>query len=342
MTHRLRVPALFAGTLFAAAIWSPAAAGTPLTFDLQIASPCLRGTAPAGQHIELVHKGPNGSVLEFASAKAGGLGRFQTCFNRWIQGGDIIVGRVAGSQRRFVVPSLTVDVDRAGNIVSGDGPAGAALHIDVRMGPNGFLPHGHAEADATPDQHGHYAVDFSAQLDIGAGMVASLEATLNGDKVRAYGYALWIVTQRGQSNLYGFAKALTRIEVRGPDGHLRAEADTGPLSGQYLVLLVDSLGQPVYLRPGDRIVAPGIADADLLIPAGRLNGDPATDTAYGRCMPNAPFDLWAGGQFTGTTNPSGAFRMDLTGKAHLPLGKLESLFCHYPTGDVYQINSQVH
>ncbi len=341
---RSRVHALWLAVtvVFVAAAWTPVAAAVPLTFDLQISSSCFGGTAPSGKDIQLVLKGPHGVPLDSGSARAGGQNRFQACLNRRVRGGDVLVANVGGNHRRFVVPRLTIDVDRASNVVSGDAPAGAALHIDVRMGPNNFLPQGHAVADSTADQHGSYSVDFSSQLDIGAGMVGLLEVTVGLDTVRTYGYALWVVTQRGQSNLYGFAKALTHIEVLAPDGHLRAEADTDSLGGQYLVLLADSHGQPVYLRPGDRIVVPGTPDADLLIPAGRLNGDPPTDTAFGRCMPDARFDLWIGNEFKGTTDHSGNFRMDLTGKAHVSLGKLESLFCHYPSGDVYQINGEVH
>jgi hypothetical protein len=312
-----------------------------LAFDLEIPGPCLRGTAPAGISIELILKGPGGTPIDSTQAKAGGQGRFQTCFDRWIVGGDILVARSGTTMRRFPVPRLTVNVDRVANVVSGNAPARAALHLDVRMGPNGFLPHGHATRDSVADSAGHYAVDFSSTLDIGAGMAGEVVATVGSDVVRTYNFALWIVTQRGQSNIYGLSGGRTRIEIRAPDGHLRAQAETsGP--GQYLVVLADSDGSPVYLRAGDRIIVPGVADANLLIPAGRLNADPSTDTAYGRCMPNTPFDLWIGGMFKGRTDGAGRFAMDLTGKAHTPVGKLESLFCHYPSGDIYQINSEVH
>jgi hypothetical protein len=338
------VIAVVTALMIAAAVSTPGSAGAApgLTFDLELGGPCFRGVAPAGRSVELVLKAPDGATRAFTHAHAGGLGKYTTCFDVDIHGGDILVAHAGDLSRRWVVPRSTVRVDRVTDVVSGDAPAGSSVHVTVRQGPNFFGSPGHAEADVTAGPHGRYAIDFSSQLDIGAGMAGVITIQAAGDTLRLVGYSLWVVTERGANTIYGIASGPVDLELRAADGHLRAEARATDRYGQFLIYLVDAHGSPTYPRAGDTIVVAQDADAHLLIPAGRLNGDPDANVLFGRCMPNAPFDLGVSHDDSGTADETGHFRKDQSEHRSVKTGQFIEVYCHYPTGDIYQIYNYVH
>jgi hypothetical protein len=328
----------------AAPVQAAAAASTPpITISVGIGDPCFHGTGPASAVIRLRLTSPERIERGNRRVRSNEAGGFKGCFDVGVDSGNILGAHTHNVARRWQVPDVTVHVDRVTDTVRGRAPAGSALHAEVRRGGNGFEPDGHGSGDGTAAANGRYALDMSSQMDIGAGMVGYLTAQTGGDRVAAVGVALWLVTQQGQANLYGDASDPLHIELRAADGHVRATVDVVTGSGEYryLALLLDAYGQPVYPAPGDRIVVRGVADADLRIPVGAANGRVGTDVLYGRCMPNVAFDLWGRGQHKGTTNAHGRFSMALPGRP-IRRGDGVSLFCHYPSGDIYQINSAVH
>ena len=260
-----------------------------------------------------------------------------------VDAGNILGAHTRSVSRQWHVPDISVHVDRVNDTVWGRAPAGSALHVEIRRGGNGFEPDGHGSTDGTAGTNGRYRLDMASQMDIGAGMVGIVTTQVGPDRVADVGVALWLVTQQGQANVYGDASDPLHIELRAADGHVRATVDvvTGYGEYRYLALLLDALGQPVYPAPGDHIAVRGVADADLRIPVGNANGRVGTDVLYGRCMPSVTFDLWGRGEHKGTTNAQGRFSMALPGRP-IRRGDGVSLFCHYPSGDIYQINSAVH
>ena len=271
-------------------------------------------------------------------------GSFKGCFDAGVDVGNILGAHTQSLSRRWQVPDITVHVDRANDTVTGRAPAGAALHVELRRGGNGFLPKGSGSADGLADLHGRYTMDLAPALDIGAGMVGYLTARIGADEVDTVGNALWVVTQQGQPNVYGFAGGPLHFELRGSGGLVRATADA-PGNNQdhlYMVLLLDRQGQLVYPRPGDHLLVSGTDHANLLIPDGSLNGRVGTHTVYGRCMPGVDFDLWGPGEFVGSTDALGRFQKTMPSGHPIRRGELLSLFCHYPSGDIYQINTSVH
>jgi len=326
----------------AAALWTPVAAGAALTFDVTVTGECLRGTAPVHSQVHLVLESADGTRRALQHARVGLKGTYRVCFSFGINAGDVLTARTdGGAHRTWHVPLVTATVDRSTNVVSGRAPAGVAVHLEVDPVPNGFATQGHAIADVSAGPYRHFRHDFTDELDIGGGMYIRASASVGMDTVRAYAFTLWVWMERAQPVVHGYAGGPIELVLQDPGGAIRAIAHVD-IAGPYYVILADTKGNPVYPRPGDVINVPHVSDAALVVPHGEENGDPSTNTIFGRCMPKVRWELGVETGIGGMTDGKGHFSADLTGPGGVHDNQFLDVFCHYATGDLYQMNGRVH
>jgi hypothetical protein len=339
-----RAAKIAVGAVMAAAIWTPASAQAGVSFDLTIGSNCLRGTAsaPAGSQIHLALDSADGLRHGLQHAKVALDGTWRACLNLSINAGDNLTARTeSGAHRIWRVPLVSATVDRSTNVVSGRAPAGAPVHLEIEPVGNAFATQGHAVADVVTGTYRHFRHDFTGELDIGGGMYVTAAASLGRDTVRADAFTLWVWMQRAQPVVHGYAGGPIELVLQDPGGVIRATAHVD-LAGPFYVILADLDGNPVYPRPGDVINVPQVRDGALVVPHGEENGDPSTNTIFGRCMPKVVWELGVHTGVGGMTDGTGHFSADFTGHGLVRDNQFLDIFCHYATGDLYQMNGRVH
>ncbi|MGZ8778251.1 MAG: hypothetical protein ACXWZ5_20660 [Mycobacterium sp.] len=255
----------------------------PITFDLTMYDPCIIGKAPIGT-INVVWRDSGGGLNAQGSTEAVGIGRWEFCPDG--QSGAVMPGdRIKVSQgsytRNYVVPNLTIRVDRINALYDGTGPAGRTIGLwcpngdwvdrySVRVGQDGQWTFEPPVGDLCGSFDDYYAW---AQW-----------RSPNNDQLAVTGWEPRLGVTLGTANFSGQADAFADIEVsldgvRDANGTATADGD-----GQFAGKLRDSSGRLVAVSPGDHVSAPAVApNADWIVPEIEGTADKATEIVAGRC-----------------------------------------------------------
>ena len=204
-----------------------------------------------------------------------------------IAAGDRVTVRSGEATIADSAPALTVLGDTDSDVVLGTAPPGAAVTVTVRTG----LGFDAASRGAVADGTGRFSVDFAGAYDV------DTLTTLRVDVVRG---AFTFRAERLQSEqvmffhysdtVAGIAPAGTELAVeltrRGDTVAGRGEG-TANFIGIWSASLADAAGQPVDIRPGDRLrlLIGGSAILDYTVPDLPVTVDPATDSVGGTAPP---------------------------------------------------------
>jgi hypothetical protein len=215
-----------------------------------------------------------------------------------IKVGDRLRARLPGGSfiHLFVVPKLTIAVDRVTDVISGVGPANGQVGVAVQQCvPGGYFCAAGLVDTVPTGPDGSYSHDASALGDIdgwGAGAVRWVES-VPGDAVQRFGRAPYLVVAAGSAVTGGLATPGVAVHVQlRRHGQVRATGSAVPGSpeGAWQATFRHD-GHPVPVKVGDRITSDLAPDADLAVRAISIAADLGADTATGRCLPDGLFTV---------------------------------------------------
>jgi hypothetical protein len=246
-----------------------------------------------------------------------------TCFNRSVAPLDHIRATKGSTTREFVVPLITVVVNRTSNVVSGHAPANDTVTFSG-CHYSDFLNCHSIVGNAPTSSTGTYSKDLSASVDLGGlDYVYTSWYSASGDQVEREGYAAKIAVTVGSAYVTGTAapgKAV-HAELDTSSHHLKGGGNdvSDWNTGSWSTTFVDTNGAPVYPRSEDIVTGTYAGDPTVTIPATSVTATAATDHVSGHCLTSRPIQVYAyhptvaGYSYAYTTaNGSGNFTVDMS------------------------------
>lgn len=244
-----------------------------------------------------------------------------------IDPGDVVeVDFSSGDPTVLPVPLVTVHTDVAGNVVSGDAPAGGKLLVVGGQGQN------QVRLNVTADANNKYRAEFAAQYDIVAPSNGAVTLTNASGHQFVTGWAAVQMTMSLDGpNVVGNGPPGRRVGLvlKTNTGATAATASTrlgdgggggGPGGGgggnDWAVTLRDNASQTVGLRTGDTLVAT-VGDDVIHYVLPQLNGVAliAEDTINGQAEANAAIHLTITAQGGGGPGGIAPVQRDVTADA---------------------------
>jgi hypothetical protein len=271
-------------------------------------------------------------------------GLWGVCFSlfnpsTYVNGGDQLRIKVGDHARSIDIPRLEPRIDRVSNVI--EGRADPGLEVDVAVShrfdlkrTKDFVFNTHA------DSSGRYRVDTSGKFDLVGWDSVDILTQQGRDLFGASAVTPGIQIAVLSNDVLGFVnngRDLT-VQVKDRFGNSRGKVTAGPFAGgAFQIAMYDKQGRALYPRAHDVVTASFASDAHLEIPISQLHGLPNTDKVLGRCPPGASYQLVVRGKnFFGRADPQGKVTQDLSDKVDLKRGDQLTLYCQYPTGDIWE------
>jgi hypothetical protein len=197
-----------------------------------------------------------------------------------VETGDRIRAGDGTYARTFIVPALTITIDRVTDTAHGTGPALRTIKLGWggRFG-DVFESHG-----VRVGQDGTWSFHLPFDVPGGQGIALSWK-TPNGDRVSSGGSAAVLVVRLGSPRFFGnSAEPFTGVEVNidgAHDGDWNGQSDQfGVISGRFR----RPNGKLIQVAVGDHISAPSLAsDLDWVVPEVEVAADATTEQVTGHC-----------------------------------------------------------
>jgi hypothetical protein len=360
-TQRIRkafafgLPASIVALTLLAAPAAVSAATLPITFDMDMFGSCVAGNAGDGATIKVVWRNSSGALKLSGNANHPyGGGYFEFCApnsSTALMPGDKLKVSDGSYARNYVVPNLTLHLDRVNDRFTGTGPAGRTIRLCLATGD---FERCHSVRVATD---GNWSYDWDDDLiHYSRGFGASLKWTSpNGDRLNLYDVnAPYVAVSLGKAKFSG------ETDPRGAATVLLNGNASGPVVGDgrgyFNGTFRDSHGHAVKVMPGDRVHAPSIAsDLDWIVPQVDGSATASTDVVSGRCYDAGTsahivtIDVYRTGKHRGftslSTEPDGSFSIDMRrdvghffeDSANVKPGDRVVIGCVQTTGDVVQL-----
>jgi hypothetical protein len=298
-TRRLGLCGLATAALLAVIMPATTLAATrPTRFDLTMRTNCIGGDASDNASVHLVWKSAAGTTKLNTTVTAASYGRWDACAaaSKVLKPTDTIKATVGSTTRKFVVPNLTIVVDRAHDVLRGKGPQGSTLALSYHAG---IFADYFKVAETTVDANGNWAYTGDPEegdISLVGGIDAdALWVSPKTDTVYVSGMAPFVRVRLGESAFSGEANPGQSVKVTLRDGvtdafKARGKAigtEPGQITGgrRYSSEFRDDQGNPVAISVGDHLVAPSIAsDADWIVPNIEGTASAETDVVSGRCF----------------------------------------------------------
>lgn len=295
------------------------AAGVPVSVDAAVTGSitvnaqiggCFVGTGPADSSGTVVWKTAAGRLKTSFNTMSDGDGTFYApkivCAQLQLVVGDTLKMTFPYVARTFTVPRLTVNFNRASNLISGLAPPSSSFLLDVAR-PWLVRSEG-TEIDCSTTVHvggaGTWSLDATT-LTTGGNCpsdydpIGGDEATVfwtspKGDTVFRFGYAHFALVTIGDSSVTGAVGAgqSVKVEERNPTGGLRGSLlRHGDGSGQFHGTLKNAGGTPTKVRIGDSVDGNWAGSVAFKVPTLTITWDTGANSVRGQCMPNARYGL---------------------------------------------------
>lgn len=268
------------------------AAPRPIVFDyLQLGSPCVYATAPAGASVELTWKDSSGALKFRETQVAGQSGDLYYCSPdppTLLAIGDRLKATDGSVTHLLVIPELTIKVNRIRNSVKGTGPAGATLRVECGGGPlPSFEPCIWRKLVVTSSE-GKWSKLVPWDV-IGGEMMFVRWKGAAGDIVYAMAITPYLTVTLGQARFSGATATgqTAHLTLADPTTHVveaSASPVGGPSGGTFTGRFRDVLGNSVPVQPGDELDADVAPDADMIVPDIKASASAATNIVSGRCF----------------------------------------------------------
>jgi len=258
-----------------------AAAPAQIRFDLELNSPggCIGVYSAPDETLSIVWRGAGGELkAKISGLSEGSMGICPDDDSTFVAPGDRITAKVGSYTRNYVVPNLSLRLDRVAGVISGTGPAGRTLIVQRGSGPFG---------DTVQSRGVRVGQDgtWSWSRSVGARTTASVTWTSpNNDNLSIYGSAAYLTVTLGKAAFNGSASPFSEVDIAVENGNtsrgLTTAAPNGPFSGAFR----KPNGRVDPIAPGDHISAPDVAaDMDWIVPDVQIAADAATEMVTGQC-----------------------------------------------------------
>ncbi len=295
---------------------------------------------------------PGGAIADQVYLTSAANGQYNAFWEVPVIAGSKIKAAAAGNLRTFTVPNLSARVNRVTDVANGKGPAGITVQLFVShntsLNPNSSV---NFNSITTANSSGNWSFDFTPQVNLtGNDSVSAYWLTANNDQVQAAATVPFMSARRASSHLKGALNtgATATIELRTAANALRGTAAGAWSTFAFFdAEFVNSSGDPVSVKSGNKVVGSFATDANVTIPTISVGGDASSEQVTGQCMPNTPYSVYVRrGNFSatetqyGTTNATGnltslfmVFNLMQTDKILLT--------CRYGTGDRVEVGGFV-
>jgi len=276
---------------------------------LNIGSSCVYGTAPANAQLHLVWRNAGGLAKANTYISSSAYGSWQYCSTdgATLASGDLLKATVGSYTRKFVVPLLTIRVDRVADEFRGRAPAGSAVTLWYVY--TGCCPDYVQHEDLVADAEGKWLfTNYDYPVNRYEGRIEWRNS--QGDVVSAFDTAPSVRVVIGRSTLLGTThldgKPVKVVLRDGVTDAWKAVAKTSTVDeyGYFSAVFRNSAGQPVNVTPGDRVVGVSLAsDMHFVVGDIEASADVATDTVSGQCgnRPGEEMSIYRSGNQIGYT-----------------------------------------
>jgi hypothetical protein len=273
---------------------TPVAAANKTTLDVFLGDCLIAGHgAPANTSLTVQWRGSDGRLKSVQQVVSNARGDWTTgCDDDEIVDiSDVITTSIGLYQRTFVIPGLTIGVDRVTNIVSGLGPPDQDLEIIAWTNNGGWgPPTEHARIVHTSASNGAWSADFSSgatPVDIKGldGVAVVFQEKLQGTFTRsidAQGVRVWL--DEPWVHLAGNPgdEVVVRVTAPGPEVVARLTGSVG-FGGFFSGNFTTADGGSVRPIAGMTISSPTYPNIHLTMPNITINLKTSTDTATAHC-----------------------------------------------------------
>ena len=286
---RLALISALAGLMLAVlAPGTMAAATRPITFTLELGTPCIGGRASDNQSLTVAWRDRTGALKAKATVETSDWGSWGFCADgQALEIGDVIRATDGSRSHRLAIPRLTLVADRANDVYHGRAPAGTAVRLWYT---NGLYSDYNSFKKVTADGDGRWS--------FAAGIYGGFSAELrwrdgHGDVVSLVGSAPSITLRLGSArfgvNWFSRVHDGATIELRLEDSITSEDKATGTATADHIGSFVgrfrNDQGDSVAVARGDRLRAPSVAaDADWIVPDIEGAANVRTDRVRGRCL----------------------------------------------------------
>ena len=341
------IPVVLATALASSAmVGAPAAAVVPVvTFGLSIGSCTVSGEAPPNLAMRLVHQDSSGHRLGRADVQVESDGDWSiACLpGGAIKSGHRLVAKDgAMTLRTLVVPPLSINIDRATDVLRVGGPPSRELHFVLDSCMPGYVAcYGRVE-DFLLQTDGTGKYQTTLAFDARGGDRVRLEWDTSTDYFERRQVVPYLQLERGSSRVKGRARPGTTVHVKlkRSDGTIRGTAaDTADPDGGAVSARIRRNGSTVEVGTGNRIKGDHASNGVLDVVATGVTVNLAFDTAQGTCIPDGRYGVrFQNPESTiflvayGVLGPAGTFHAsDLE---LVQSGWVVRLWCASPKGDV--------
>lgn len=262
---------------------------------MRLGDSCVAGRAPASVPLHLVWRNAAGAAKANVYLATSDQGTWGYCSSdgATLAAGDLLKATVGSYTRKFVVPLVTIVVDRVRDNFRGRAPAESAVtlwYVYTGCCPD-FVEHEDLTADSDGkwlfSNYGYPVNRYEAHVEWRSAL---------GDSMSAFDIAPSVTVTIGRSVVFGSSHiASDQVKVVLRDGVTdawKAVARTSAVDeyGSFRAVFVDPAGNPVNVSPGDRVVGVSLAsDMHFIVGDVQASADVATDVVTGRCG-NRPGD----------------------------------------------------
>ncbi|HUR16538.1 MAG TPA: hypothetical protein VMZ33_04590 [Candidatus Limnocylindrales bacterium] len=265
-----------------------AAATRPVKFDVVMGYSCISGRASDGATVELVWRQTDGTRKARASVPASASGGYWSyCSNDGdvVAIGDSFFAHDGASSHAFVVPELTLVINRVDDVFKGVAPAGDYVRLICGY-TNGFEPCQRTWS-LRVNPEGRWK--FRPQWPVAGWQGMSVRwRSDDGDAVTVNARGPYVDVTIGSATVRGAARAngpVTVVLRRAGSFDVAGTAVTtaGAYVGEFRTKFRDSNGNPVKVRVGDWITSDISPDVDFTVPNVVASADASTDLVTGQC-----------------------------------------------------------
>lgn len=331
------------------------AAQPAITFDMDMFGSCVGGNATNGATVNVTWRDSAGTLkLKGVANHPYSNAYFELCSTdstTAVMPGDKIKVNDGSFTRDYVVPNLTLHIDRVNDRFTGTGPAGRTIRLCLATGDFERCHGVRVAQDGTwseksQDDLLHYVMGFGASIN----WTSPNNDTLNLFDVNAPYVAVTLGKARFSGQTDPRASAQVLVNSNG------AGTVTGDQYGYFTGTFRSSSGKAVKVMPGDRIHAPSIAsDLHWIVPQIDGSATASTDVVAGRCYDAGTsaqtviIDVHRTGHHRGftvrSTESDGSFSIDMRRdvgdffekSANVKPGDRVVIGCMQTTGDVAQL-----
>jgi hypothetical protein len=260
---------------------SASAATSPLPMEIQMYDSCIAGNATDNSTLSFVWRTAGGALKASGSTLTDPSFGWEYCATDpgvWVEPGDRISLDDGTNARNYVVPNLTMAINRVTDKVTGTGPVGRSL----RVCPHGRFADFERCHGVRAAQDGTWSYKDSGDLD---GFQVDVRwISPNDDSLQISAYAPFVAPMLGTpkfSGSTGVPRGIAHAELN--SGAKAAGFAVGDQYGNFSGTFLHE-GNPVNVAVGDVVSSDVASNAQFVMPNVEGSADRHNETVSGRCF----------------------------------------------------------